>query len=851
MAKRLLIILLLMAVSSIGQMAAASPADSELAGTPDAHSAAVGYQSANPERIDASSARAAFSEIVTRDDDRQPQFVFPPDDRVRMSPADERVAWIITYYNDLADAFVCTATFIGPDTLLTAAHCVYDTETGFGFTEIVDVFPGIDDVGPGGSPYEGAALPHGWIEAWDWFVPNGWIDSGGDFLYDYAIITLNEDVGNDTGWLPVGVLSDQSLGSSEIWATTVGYPADKPDGTQWLASVPSLDYFDDVFIETQLDQFQGQSGSAVFRNADEAIFGIVSFEEASDLGEFNVSRRVNSDVAGFIDSVCTDTGCSYDLFFDDGSTPPTTPPDPIQDPPPGGDETAFDRVWARTDLPVIEGDVARTWMWGPQPFTEVIQESYVEAPNGLRSVVYYDKSRMEITAPDADPNSIWYVTNGLLVRELVSGRLQLGHETYEQHQPAQINVAGDADDPTGPTYATFGALQNAQPLPVGATITQRVDRAGNVTNDPALAAQGVTTTHFVPETNHTVAGPFWDFMRSEGLVYENGQLVTADLFVNPFYATGFPITEPYWAEVKILGTYRLTLIQVFERRVLTYTPGNPPGFLVEAGNVGQHYHRWRYELIPNEDAQPTPPAPDPDPTPEPPPPPDDGVPAEGEILGQADLTSWDPVTGPFGDTGAPSANGYVITNQPDSFLQQLADAEYGDVSFATRSRLLDSAPFGMACVIARAEVSPTSPQVNTHAYQLCSAYERPGGGPAMIDGVLAFYQNNANIIDLGDWELDQPVAASEWHELKIIARGSTLWFLFDGQLLGTAENGGIVSGNPGFAAWNFADLSLESDAAEMSTAERVMQAYAEGHHLQQAGDTSQTEFGELTVRELQ
>src|SRR5690606_29200350 len=37
-----------------------------------------------------------------------------------------------------------------------------------------------------------------------------------------------------------------------------------------------------------------------------------------------------------------------------------------------------------------------------------------------------------------------------------------------------------------------------------------------------------------------------------------------------------------------------------ERRCLTYTPGNPSGFLTEAGNVGQHYYSWRYEQVPGE-----------------------------------------------------------------------------------------------------------------------------------------------------------------------------------------------------------------------------------------------------------
>jgi Tol biopolymer transport system component len=48
------------------------------------------------------------------------------------------------------------------------------------------------------------------------------------------------------------------------------------------------------------------------------------------------------------------------------------------------------------------------------------------------------------------------------------------------------------------------------------------------------------------------------------------------------------------------------LVQLFERRVLTYTPSNPAGFQVEMGNVGQHYYRWRYMLtpVPNPPPQP-------------------------------------------------------------------------------------------------------------------------------------------------------------------------------------------------------------------------------------------------------
>ena len=263
---------------------------------------------------------------------------------------------------------------------------------------------------------------------------------------------------------------------------------------------------------------------------------------------------------------------------------------------PGND--AFQRTWQRTDKPVLDGTTARTWMWGPEASTNLLQEPYAEAPDGMRDVQYFDKSRMEITQPAGDPASIWYVTNGLLVVELITGNMQTGDATFEQRFSAQVNVAGDTDDPTGPTYQTFTDLLDAAPLASGTTISQRVDRAGVVTDDPALAIQSVGVATIDDVTNHAIAEPFWTLMNSSGAVYEDGQTVEALLFENPYFAMGRPITEAYWANVKVAGTYRDVLMQCFERRCLTYTPGNPEGFIVEAGNVGQHYYAWRYNQQP-------------------------------------------------------------------------------------------------------------------------------------------------------------------------------------------------------------------------------------------------------------
>ena len=119
---------------------------------------------------------------------------------------------------------------------------------------------------------------------------------------------------------------------------------------------------------------------------------------------------------------------------------------------------AFDATWARTDKPVADGVANRTWFWGPGPIAADVVEPYAESPGGMREVRYYDKARMEVTDPNADPTTQWYVTNGLLVWELINGEVQTGDATYEQRQPAEINVAGDLDDPNAPTYATMKSL---------------------------------------------------------------------------------------------------------------------------------------------------------------------------------------------------------------------------------------------------------------------------------------------------------------------------------------------------------------------------------------------------------
>lgn len=258
---------------------------------------------------------------------------------------------------------------------------------------------------------------------------------------------------------------------------------------------------------------------------------------------------------------------------------------------------AFQRTWARHDDPVTAGRAERTWMWGPQAYTPELTEEYLESPGAERQVQYFDKSRMEINNPRADSSAVWYVTNGLLVTELITGRMQIGDNTFAQREPAELNVAGDWDDAFGPTYATFAATDVSTGYGDG-VINVRLNRDGAVFFDSTLTERGIDNPHRDPVTGHYVARPFWEFMNSSGIVLDNDDYEINRLFEDPLFATGRPITRAYWANVKVDGLYQDVLLQCFERRCLTYTPGNPDGWQVEAGNVGQHYHGWRYEQPP-------------------------------------------------------------------------------------------------------------------------------------------------------------------------------------------------------------------------------------------------------------
>jgi len=212
---------------------------------------------------------------------------------------------------------------------------------------------------------------------------------------------------------------------------------------------------------------------------------------------------------------------------------------------------------------------------------------------------------MEINDPNGDPRSPWFVTNGLLVVEMISGHMQVGFNTFEPREPSQVPVAGDVVTAGArnltPTYAALARVatidpnQNRSQPRIGQEVRESLTADGTVRPGPLEGDVGriPKLQQYESVTGHNIPDVFWDFMNQRGTVYENGQYREGQLF-NSLYAMGYPLTEPYWITIEIQGKRFTVMMQAFQRRILTYNPSNELAWRVEMGNVGLQYHTWRY-----------------------------------------------------------------------------------------------------------------------------------------------------------------------------------------------------------------------------------------------------------------
>lgn len=251
----------------------------------------------------------------------------------------------------------------------------------------------------------------------------------------------------------------------------------------------------------------------------------------------------------------------------------------------GAATQAFTARWTRDEGRNVHGAAVRPRSWGQRVLLSG-QEPYRQATDGIRQVWYWEKGRMEMD--DAGPGShARDVTAGLLARELISGEIQVGDAEHQSCVSALIPVAGDREAPLHQTvtYADLRSLaslagDHRTPQATGPVVA-RVLPGGSVIAENRFAAYDVQLSGYDALLGHNIAAVFADAIRLETM----------------YRLAGHPLTEPYWVVAQVGGTPRDVLLQVFERRVLTYTPSNQNGWRVEWGNSGRHYVEWRYGRV--------------------------------------------------------------------------------------------------------------------------------------------------------------------------------------------------------------------------------------------------------------
>lgn len=189
---------------------------------------------------------------------------------------------------------IATGWFIGPRTVATAGHVVYDPRTR-DWARSIKVTPAAT-LASGSSGR--LAAPFGSAVSTVFRSVAAWVNQQDD-QFDYGAIILPDDrLGRAVGQFGYANLTDASLLEPSVPANISGYPSDKRYGSQWFHAREILRVSPRKLYYT-IDTHEGQSGSPVWQLVDgqRRAIGV----HTGSVGGMNTAVRINNGVQANFD----------------------------------------------------------------------------------------------------------------------------------------------------------------------------------------------------------------------------------------------------------------------------------------------------------------------------------------------------------------------------------------------------------------------------------------------------------------------------------------------------------------------------------------------------------------------
>jgi glutamyl endopeptidase len=228
----------------------------------------------------------------------EPAVIIGDDDRVRIENTEafpwSAIAQLQVSFPGIMDDGICTGWFIGPHTVATNGHCLYDHNDDLGWADSITVTPGRN----------GSTAPYGsqTVSTSALYPAPRWRDFG-DHDYDYGVIILPDDtLGNQVGWFDYGYYSDQFLSNISV-AHLAGYPTDKRElacplgGCQlWYDAGPITTVWPRM-VSFEVDTEPGQSGAPVW--FFDGSYRVVAIYQGHTPQGVNLGTRITRDAAEY------------------------------------------------------------------------------------------------------------------------------------------------------------------------------------------------------------------------------------------------------------------------------------------------------------------------------------------------------------------------------------------------------------------------------------------------------------------------------------------------------------------------------------------------------------------------